>query len=1146
MDPTGSNRHRKIKDVFLAASALEPLQQREFLDRACAGDPDLRAEVESLIESDRAASTPLDALPAAAEILRSELAGSPDGEPPKPLPETIGGYRIIKKLGEGGMGVVYEAEQANPRRTVALKVIQAGAVSRSALRRFEREAEVLGQLQHPGIAQIYEAGASDTVQPFFAMELVQGEPLLEHADKNRLGTRGRLELLARVSDAVDHAHQKGIIHRDLKPGNILVDAMGQPKVLDFGIARLTESDLQTATLQTATGQIVGTVPYMSPEQASGDPAALDRRTDVYSLGVIFYELLTGRLPLHLEGKPLPEALRIIREDEPSRIGFFGRDFRGDIETIAAKALEKEKGRRYATAAELAADIRRHLADQPIAARPTSALYQIRKFARRNRALVSGLVIAFAALIAGTAVSVWQAGVAIEQGRNADRRAQQAVLQAYRASMAAAAAAMEADDPVTVEEQLESIEPNLRDWSWRYFWNRKDRSVAVLRPEEPIAGASFNDDGSRVVLACEKGGLRWWDPLLGEESSTHPIGPPPIHVAAFSPDGALVAALVGPERREIGWWETSTGRTLAEAKAVDRPCHSVAISADGRWIVAAGIERVAWIWDTSTSRLLRIDGKLLYPATYARPIAFYPNEPALLIAGNLGWLGKFDLSTGERKDHRDIGTLDIHCLRFNRDGTVVAIGERSNKLYLGSIATGQPIGLFLGHKSGVMGVDLRPDEGQIASAGDRTVRLYDLPSGKPAAVLTGHEAEVRSVAYSPDGSRLLSASRDRTARIWDPRQSESVSVQRVDKSYARSLALFPGGKRFLTGAWHGQLQVWDAETLESLGSYSAVGPGESSTGVAAVAIPRVEAKYFASGHSGGALRIWDAWSGALISEAKGQFSRAWTTEIALSPDGSLLASPHRDGTFAVWRAPGLAQVSTSGVIGKSIRCPRFTSDGSRLALGVDHTVRLFDAISLNEVRAYDGPADDVTCVAFSHDETLLAAGAADRTVRVWEAATGRPLRVLSGHNGAVSALAFTPDGLRLASGSDDASIRIWDPAAGHQVAHLRGHSGSIGTLEFSPDGARLFSTSGDGTVRIWDTAPQWSRWQARHRRRRLLVEVEPQVSRLLEEMKEPASVAERIRTDARLSEAQREAALQAVLMKAIQTRAQQGPISKPTQ
>jgi tRNA A-37 threonylcarbamoyl transferase component Bud32 len=325
------------------------------------------------------------------------------------LPSSIGRFRIIRLLGEGGMGLVYEAEQDNPRRIVALKVIRAGYADKVMLRRFENETQALGRLQHPGIAQIYEAGTAETafgLQPYFAMELVHGLSLREYCEAQKRNTRQRLELVARICDAVQHAHGRGLIHRDLKPANIVVDEEGQPRILDFGIARLTDSDAQ-ATRQTDLGQLVGTLAYMSPEQVLGEPAEIDTRSDVYSIGLILYGLLAGELPYTI-GYQLQEAIRTIREEEGTALSSFNRNFRGDIETIVAKALEKDKTRRYASAAELAADIRRYLRDEPIVARPASATYQLRKLARRHRALVIGVVAVFLALAIGMVASIWEA------------------------------------------------------------------------------------------------------------------------------------------------------------------------------------------------------------------------------------------------------------------------------------------------------------------------------------------------------------------------------------------------------------------------------------------------------------------------------------------------------------------------------------------------------------------------------------------------------------------------------------------------------------------------------------------------------------------------------------------------------------------
>jgi len=325
------------------------------------------------------------------------------------VPLQIGRYRIIRLLGEGGMGAVYEAEQDQPRRSVALKMIKAAFAGAELLRRFSLESQALARLHHPGIAQVYEAGAAETgfgSQPFFAMELIHGKPLTVYAAEQNLDTRQRLLLMIQVCDAVQHAHLRGIIHRDLKPGNILVDEYGHAKILDFGLARMTDCDTQ-ATRQTDLGQLVGTLAYMSPEQVQADPLALDTRSDVYALGVILYELLSGSLPYRMSHN-LHEVVHTIQQVDPARLSSVNRAYRGDIETIVAKALEKDKTRRYQSAADLAADLRRHLAHEPIAARPPSTTDQIGKFARRHKSLVSGIGAVFVVLVAGAVTSTVEA------------------------------------------------------------------------------------------------------------------------------------------------------------------------------------------------------------------------------------------------------------------------------------------------------------------------------------------------------------------------------------------------------------------------------------------------------------------------------------------------------------------------------------------------------------------------------------------------------------------------------------------------------------------------------------------------------------------------------------------------------------------
>jgi serine/threonine protein kinase/tetratricopeptide (TPR) repeat protein len=447
-----SERHERAMALFEVACELATAERERFLDSECSDEPKLRSHVEAMLAQDeRDTPNPFDD---GTGILR-RLAEA-EGEI---VLDRVGPYRIEGLLGRGGMGVVYRAEQENPRRTVALKVLHAGTVSAASHKRFAREAQVLGRLQHPGIAQIYEAGtATDGGQShaYIAMELIEGKPLNEAAEHARLDTRERLALIARICDAVEHAHRKGVVHRDLKPANVLVTAAGQPKVLDFGIARATDADVMATSLRTVEGQIVGTVPYMSPEQASGDPDAVDGRADVYSLGVLAYELLTGTLPLDVIGKPMLEAVRIIGEDEPTPLSGLDRSLRGDTETIVAKALSKERDRRYASPAELAADIRRFLHDETISARPPSTIYQLKKFARRHRAIVTAGAVVFVGLSIGLGVSiVSMLDARVERDAAIDARDESEAVTSFLVNTLKAANPLTGSEDTTIREVLDA-------------------------------------------------------------------------------------------------------------------------------------------------------------------------------------------------------------------------------------------------------------------------------------------------------------------------------------------------------------------------------------------------------------------------------------------------------------------------------------------------------------------------------------------------------------------------------------------------------------------------------------------------------------------------------------------------------------------
>ncbi|MBL8761459.1 MAG: serine/threonine protein kinase, partial [Phycisphaerae bacterium] len=412
---------RRSRELFARLVELSPGEQPAFLDRECAGDDAMRRELESLLSHHDTDPSFLEGSALSDAGLASDDLGAE--APSLAAGTTIGRYTIIRPIGVGGMGVVYAARQDAPDRVVALKLVRPGFVSSSMLRRLSREASTLGMLQHPGIAQVYDAGTdqrSGAAIPFVAMELVEGRPLDKFARERGLSTREKLELFARVCDGVAHAHQRGVIHRDLKPANIHVTGDSQPKILDFGIARLADRAGQ-ATLQSEVGQVLGTLAYMSPEQVSGDPTRLDIRTDVYALGVILHELLVGRPPLDVANSSVHAAIRVISEEEPRSIAFHDPTLKGDIETIVAKALEKDPARRYGTAAGLAEDIRRFLQDQPILARPPTRTYLIGKFVRRHRALVGATTIIFLTLVGGIATTLWQAAEARAKTREVEQQ-----------------------------------------------------------------------------------------------------------------------------------------------------------------------------------------------------------------------------------------------------------------------------------------------------------------------------------------------------------------------------------------------------------------------------------------------------------------------------------------------------------------------------------------------------------------------------------------------------------------------------------------------------------------------------------------------------------------------------------------------------
>jgi WD40 repeat protein len=1113
------DRRARLRLLFDQAVELPPEERAAFLESACGGDAGLRAEVAGLLAYDAAAG----AGGADGDFLRSPLAYAPEdptlmSEPDAPSAgpaeaRRINHYRILRVLGVGGMGTVYEAEQDNPRRTVALKVIRPGLSSPGLVKRFTQEAQILGRLHHPGIAQVYEAGLTEDGRPYFAMELIRGVPLDEHAGRHNLDAPARLALVARVCDAVQHAHDKGVIHRDLKPANILIDESGQPKVLDFGVAHATDADLQTTTGRTVAGQLLGTPNYMSPEQVSADPAALDARSDVYALGVILFELLAHRLPYHLQYLPLHEVARVIREQEPSALGSIDRQLRGDVETIVAKALEKDKARRYASAGALAADVRRHLSHEPILARRVSAAGRLLRWARRHPSLAALL-----GLLAAAAVGSTVAAVRFERLAEQDRRATAAERwERYRADIAAAAGALGVHNVAAARAALDDAPEEHRRWEWRHFASHLDAAGLTLRQADgPFAGLAISPDGWHVATAGANGPVvSLWDAATGRVAARLDGHEAPVRALAFSPDGGRLASgsddgtvrlwdvaagtslgvlsghrvrieslafsadggrlASGSADREAHLWETATGRAVAaltgraarEAAAAFRDAHEVgvALSADGRRLASAD-GNVIQLWDAAAGKPL---GDLRGHTDTVRVLAFSPDASRLASAARYPDFPPrlWDTTTGRAvvlRGHKNT----VLALAFSPDGRRIATGSRDRTVGLWDAATGRSVALLPGHTAPVVRVLFSPSGAYVISASwDHTLRLWDATGGELLAVLRGHRGPVDAAALSADGHCLASLSQDGTVRLWDVEALARNTVLRGHGGFVYDVAFSPDGEHVASAAWDGTARVWEATTGRQVAELPHAEGGPGGVVVAVAFSP--DGKELATAARDDRLRLWDAATGRCLNTlplASGGADEG--PRLAFQPGGALLAAGGKDGVVRLWRRGQEAPADELRGAEGAVLDVAFSPDGAALAsTGTDRQVRLWD-VGARAPRAVLGGHDKVVYqVVYSHDGRLLASCSEDSTVRLWDARTHEPVAVLP-HGGPVYGVAFSPDGVRLATACRDGTIRLWDVGRRAMVAELRGHSDYVHAVAFSPDGTRLVSASGDFTVRVWDT------------------------------------------------------------------------------